>query len=59
MEKIEEIKCFKCGMSLGFATQNHLKISHYGKQKYQIICDCGKKYLVDLNIYRLLPGDFQ
>ena len=59
MEKFEEIRCFKCGMPFGFIRDNNLKISHYGKQTYIINCDCGEKYYVRLNIYRLSPGEFK
>jgi hypothetical protein len=56
---MEEIRCFKCGMPLGFASQNHLQISHYGKQKYHLKCNCGTKYIAELEIFRLLPGEMK
>ena len=59
MEKIEDIKCFKCGMPLGFAKKNNFKFSHYGIVNFQLICDCGEIYLLKVNILRLLPGEIK
>ncbi len=55
-EKKEEIICFKCKLKIKFALNNNFAFGVYGNISYSFKCDCGARYLIKVNIKRLVPG---